>query len=326
MSFDRRTFLLQLCALAALPVSARAQGDFPSKPIRFIVPYSAGGPADMMARLVQPGLQQVLGQPVLVENRTGAGGNLGTDFVAKAEPDGHTLLLGASGPLAVNKALYRNLAFDPERDLRGVVQIGAFPLVLVTTAETPAKTPQEFIAWLKDGPESRRTFASAGSGTPQHLAAEMFARSAGLKLVHVPYKGAGPALVDVMGGQVPFMFEITAGAIPHVRAGKLRAIALTSAQRSPGLPDVPTLAESGLEDFEFTAWNGVSVPRATPDAVVERLNAAFRQVLSEPGLRAKWAELGALLPLGPASEFDALVRRDAQRLGRLVKEHGIRPD
>ena len=309
-------------SLVFLLLSANAAAQpYPSKPVRFIVPYPPGGIADLQARLVQPKLQESLGQPVVVENRAGAGGNVGTDFVAKSPPDGYTILFAASGPLAINKALYKSLPFDPDRDLRGVVQLAAFPMVLVVGKDVPAANVAEFIAWLKSGAKPQ-PYASAGNGTPQHLVAEFFAKTVGVKLEHVPYKGAGPGMSDIIGGQVPFMFEHIGGAMPHVRSGRLRALAVTSVERSAALPNVPTLAESGLRGFEMTAWNGVSVPRATPDTVVETLNKAFRHALNDPDIRARWAEQGSLMVAGSGAEFDALVKSESDRLGRLVRETG----
>jgi tripartite-type tricarboxylate transporter receptor subunit TctC len=322
LAITRRAALASGVLGLLAPAAARAQGGFPSKPLRFVVPYPPGGIADTMARLLQPLLAARLSQSVLVENKSGAGGNLGTEFVAKSAPDGYTLLFGASGPLAVNRTLYRgHLGFDPERDLRGVAQIAAFPLVLIAHRKLPADNVEEFLAWLRKGPP--KSYASAGNGTPQHLAAELFARSAGVKLVHVPYRGAALAMVDLVPGRVPFMFEIAGGAIPHIASGEVKALAVTSDRRLKALPDVPTLAEAGLHGFDFTAWNGVCVPHATPDAVVARLNEAFQHALRDPSLQRKWDELGSLVVTGPASSFDALVRSESQRLGALVQELGV---
>ena len=311
-------------ALALFLGNAAAQ-DYPSRPIRFVVPYPPGGIADLMARILQPKLQAALGQPLVVENRTGAGGNVGTDHVAKSAADGYTLLFSASGPLAVNKTLYRSLPYDPERDLRGVIQLAAFPMVLVVSKDVPASDAAGFFAWLKAS-ATPVPYASAGNGTPQHLVAELIGKGMGARLQHIPYKGSGPALADLIGGRVPFMFEHIGGAMPHVRGGRLRALAVTSAQRSAALPDVPTLAESGLRDFDFTAWNGVSVPKATPDAVVDVLNRAFRRSLEDPEVRARWAEQGSLSVAGSPAQFDALVSAEIQRLGRIVRETGATVD
>lgn len=319
---NRRQVLLAAAMGAATGV-AWGREDFPSKPIRFVVPYPPGGVADIMARVLQPRLQERLGQPVLVENKSGAGGNLGTDQVAKAPADGYTILFGTSGPLAVNKTLYKGkLPFDAEKDFRGVGQIAAFPLVLVVRPDAPFSTVPDFIAWLKASPQPR-AYGSAGAGSPQHLGAELFARSVGVKLLHIPYRGAAPAIVDIIGGQLPMMFENAGGATPHIRSGALKAIAVTSSQRLQTLPDVPTFQEGGVTGFDFTAWNGVAVPQSTPDPAVETLNRAFRAVLQEPAIRAKWTELGSFVVTSTPAEFDALMRAESRRLGALVTELGV---
>jgi Uncharacterized protein conserved in bacteria len=326
MTLSRRDALAGAMLGLLSPSGLLAQAPFPSRPVRFVVPYPPGGIADAMARLLQAPLQAQLGVPVIVENRAGAGGNLGTDLVVKSAADGHTLLFGASGPLAVNQTLYKGrLGYDPQRDLRGVAQLAAFPLVLVAHRKLPASTVTEFLAWLRGEPDAQ-SYASAGNGTPQHLAAELFARSAGVKLVHVPYRGAALAMIDLVPGRVPFMFEIAGGAIPHVRSGSLKAIAVTSEQRLKALPGVPTLSESGLPGFDFTAWNGASVPAGTSDAVVARLNEVFQHVLREPAIQQKWDELGSLVVSGPPAQFDRLVRAESRRLGALVTELGLVPD
>jgi tripartite-type tricarboxylate transporter receptor subunit TctC len=308
------------------PAALWAQGTFPAKPLHFVVPYPPGGIADSMARLLQPVLQAQLGQTVIVENKSGAGGNVGTEFVAKSQPDGYTILFGASGPLSVNKSLYKGrMGYDPDRELRGVAQLAAFPLVLIASKNAPFSSTQTFLAWLKKSGEAQ-SFGSAGNGTPQHLAAELFARSAGVKLVHIPYRGAAPAIVDMMGGRIPFMFEIAGGAIPHIKSGNVQGLAVTSSERLKALPEVPTLSESGLPGFNFTAWNGASVPSGTPDAIVARLNQAFNQALRDPAIQRRWDELGSLVATGPASQFDALVHSESRRLGALVTELGIKPD
>ena len=307
----------------ASPSVLWAQGTFPTKPLRFVVPYPPGGIADSMARLLQPVLQAQLGQTVVVDNKSGAGGNVGTDFVAKSPPDGYTILFGASGPLAVNKVLYKGrMSYDPDRELRGVAQLAAFPLVLIASKDAPFSSTASFLAWLKKSGQPQ-SYGSAGNGTPQHLAAELFARGAGVKLVHIPYRGAAPAIVDMLGGRIPFMFEIAGGAIPHVKSGRVQAIAVTSSERLKALPDVPTLAESGLPGFNFTAWNGASVPSGTPDAIVARLNQAFNESLRDPAIQRRWEELGSLVSTGSPAQFDALVRSESRRLGALVTELGI---
>jgi tripartite-type tricarboxylate transporter receptor subunit TctC len=302
-------------ALAATPFPE------PGKPIRFVVPYPPGGPTDLMARILQPELQKRLGVPVLVENRAGAGGNVGTDMVSKSAPDGHTLLLAASGPMAVNGSLYKSLPFNPVKDLAPVIQISAFPLVLELHPGFPARTLPEFVAALKAKPNGYN-YASAGSGTPQHLVGELFNRRQGVQMQHVPYKGAGPALNDVLGGQVSVMFDIIASSLPHIQAGKLRPLAVTSAQRSSTLPDVPTLAELGMTGFDFTAWHGIAVAGGTPRPIVQTLNATLNAIFADPDVKKRWVALGTPVVAGTAEQFGSLIVTETVRLGRVVRESG----
>jgi tripartite-type tricarboxylate transporter receptor subunit TctC len=315
-------------ALALLSGAAHAQGDggWPSRPIRFIVPYPPGGPTDIMARILAPRMQQALGVPVLVDNRAGAAGNLGTDLVAKAAPDGYTLLLAASGPMAVNPTLMRSTPYNPLRDLAPVVQLSAFPLVLEVPATSKITTLREFITWVKSQPAGSVSYGSAGTGTPQHLAGALFDTLAGTTLQHVPYKGAGPALSDLMGGQVSAMFDIIGSSVQHIRAGKLRPLAVTGHTRSPALPAVPTAIEAGLPGFEMQAWHGLSVPAATPAPVIAKLNAVVVKAFDEPEVRQRWAEIGSEVVAGSPEKFGALVRSESQRLGKLVRDIGASED
>lgn len=320
-----RRFLLAACVLALvapLPLTAQAADPYPTpgKPIKFIVPYPPGGPTDLMARLLAPGLQQRLGVPVIVENRAGAGGNLGTDNVAKSAPDGHTLLLAASGPMSVNQTLYKSLPYNPIKDFAPVIQISAFPLVLEVNPAFPARTMKEFLAAIKAQPTAFN-FASAGNGTPQHLAGEIFNKHAGVKMQHVPYKGAGPALNDVLGGQVPVMFDILASSVQHLQAGKLIPIAVTTPQRSPALPKVPTMAELGIP-IDFSAWHGIAVAAGTPAPIIKQLNEALNAMFAEPAMKQRWAEIGSPIIGGTPERFGSLVLTESVRLGRIVKESG----
>jgi tripartite-type tricarboxylate transporter receptor subunit TctC len=319
-----RRSLLACLLLAALcaPLAGRAAEPYPTpgKPIKFVVPYPPGGPTDLMARILAPGLQQRLGVPVVIENRAGAGGNVGTDGVAKSAPDGHTLLLAASGPMAVNPSLYAALPYNPIRDLAPVIQISAFPLVLEVHPSFPSRTLKEFTATLKARPTAYN-FASAGNGTPQHLAGEIFNKQAGVKMQHVPYKGAGPALNDVLGGQVPVMFDIVASSIEHIKAGKLVALAVTSAKRSPVLPQVPTMAELGLP-IDFSAWHGIAVAAGTPAPIVKKLNETLNAIFAEPAVKKRWEEIGSPVIGGTPEQFGSLILTESVRLGRVVKESG----
>ena len=325
----RRRMALGLLLLAAAGVaapSAAQPAGYPSKPVRFVVPYPPGGPTDLMARLLQPELQPRLGVPVIIDNKAGAGGNVGSAEVARQAPaDGHTLLLAASGPMAVNQSLYKTMPFDALTDLAPVVQISSFPLVLEVHPSLGLKTLKDFIAQSKARPDDF-SYASAGNGTPQHLAGEIYAKSQSLKLSHVPYKGAGPALNDVLGGQVRVMFDIVASSLPHLQAGKLVPLAVTSAQRSPLLPNVPTMAEAGLPNVEITAWHGIAVRAGTPRPIIDRLNAAVNDAFRNPAFRKKWEELGTPVVGGTPEQFGQLIRSEAVRLGRVVKESGATVD
>ncbi len=306
------------------PGLAQAGGEWPSRPIKFVVPYPPGGPTDLMARILAPKLQAALGQPVLVENKGGAGGNVGTDQVAKGAADGHTILLAASGPMAVNKSLYKALPFDPLKDLAAVAQISSFPLVLEVHPSFPATDLKSFIAYLKGNP-GKVSFASAGSGTPQHLAGELFKVVTNTFMLHIPYRGAGPALNDLLGNQVPVMFDIVASSLQHIKAGKLRPLAVTSLTRANVLPDVPTIADT-VPKFEFTAWHGIAVAANTPRPIVDRLNAEINKAFADPEVKARWAEIGSANVAGKSEAFAELVRSESARMAEVVKRSGAQPD
>lgn len=313
----RRGLLASLLIAGALPAWAQE-----NKVVRFIVPYPPGGPTDLMARILAPAMQQRLGMPVVIENRAGAGGNIGTDVVAKSAPDGMTILLASPGPLSVNPSLFKNMPYDPQRDLAPVIQISKFPLVLEVNPQLPVKDIHEFMAYVKANP-NKLSFGSAGNGTPQHLVGMMFNVAAGVSMQHVPYKGAGPALVDLIGNQIPLMIDILGSSIGHIRAGKLRPLAVTTTTRSPVLPDVPTLDETVLRGFDFYGWHGISVAGKTPPAIVQRLNAMFNDIFADPAIRAQWEALGTPVVGGTPEAFGALVRFDAVRLGKLVRDAGV---
>jgi tripartite-type tricarboxylate transporter receptor subunit TctC len=317
--------LAAACSLhagAALAADAYPQ---PGKVIKFVVPYPPGGPTDLMARILAPELQKRLGTPVIVDNRAGAGGNLGTDLVAKSAPDGYTILLAASGPMAVNASLYKAMPYNPIKDLAPVIQISAFPLVLEVPASSPVRDLKTLVAAAQARPENF-SFASAGNGTPQHLAGELFNRRIDAKMQHIAYKGAGPALNDVLGGQVPLMFDILASSLQNISAGKLRPIAVTTARRSPALPNVPTLAELGMTGFDFSAWHGIAVTAATPRHIVMKLNATLNAIFADPAVKKRWEEIGSPVVGGTPEQFGSLVLTESVRLGRLVKESGATLD
>jgi tripartite-type tricarboxylate transporter receptor subunit TctC len=304
---------------------AAAASDYPSKPIKFIIPYPPGGPTDAMARLIQVPLQAKLQQPVIIDNRPGAGGNIGTDFVAKAPADGYTILLAASGPMAVNKTLYRSIPFDSQKDFAPIIQISAFPLVLEVHPSVPANNIKQFLALAKDKPTDLG-FASAGNGTPQHLAGELFNTATGLKLQHIPYKGAGPALIDVLGGHVKVMFDILGSSVQYIKTSKLRPLAVTTASRSPALPDVPTMAEAGLPGYDISGWHGIAAPAATPKPIIAQLNKTINEIFADPEFRKRWEELGTPIVGGTPEAFGALVKSDTVKLGKLVKDAGVTVD
>lgn len=319
------------CAvLACLPLAGPVLAQpATSKPVRFVVPYPPGGPTDLMARILQPAMQARMGRPVVVENRPGGVGNLGTDFVAKSPPDGDTILLASPGPLSVNPSLMKSMPYDPQRDLAPVIQISKFPLVLVVNAKGPSneiRDVKEFLARGKAGGPDRITFGSAGNGTPQHLVGAMVNSVAGTSMQHVPYRGAGPALADLMGNHITSMFDILGSSMSHIKAGNLRPLAVTTATRSPALPDVPTLAESGLPGFDFYGWHGISVAGKTPPAIVDRLNKMFNDIFADPAIKKQWEELGTPVVGGTPENFGRLVRTDTERLGKVVRDAGITLD
>ena len=319
--------LAALVALSALmPLASQAQDAYPSKTIRFVVPYPPGGPTDLMARMIQVELQKRLGVSVFVDNKSGAGGNLGSAEVAKQAPaDGHTLLLAASGPMAVNASLYKNMPFNALTDLAPVIQISSFPLVLEVNPKLGIKTVSELVALAKSK-KVALSFASAGNGTPQHLAGEMFNAQMTGKIAHIPYRGAGPALNDLLGGQVDVMFDILGSSLQYIQAGKLTALAVTSAKRSPLLPDVPTMAEAGINGYEFTGWHGIAVRAGTPIPVIEKLNVTLNAIFKDADFHKKWETLGTPVVGGTPAQFAELIKRDTVRLGKVVKEAGVTLD
>ena len=329
---QRRTLLnTSLAALTTLSAvgfapAAMAQDGWPSKTIRFVVPYPPGGPTDLMARLLQGELTKRLGVAVVVDNKGGAGGNLGSAEVAKQAPaDGHTLLLAASGPMAVNPTLYRSMPFNPLTDLAPVIQISSFPLVLEVHPGLGVKSVKDLIAQAKQT-KNPLSYASAGNGTPQHLAGELFNTQMGIDMAHIPYKGAGPALNDVIGGQVGVMFDILGSSLPHIQSGKLLPLAVTSSKRVPQLPNVPTMAEAGVTGYEFGAWHGIAVRAGTPQPIIDKLNSTLNAIFKEPDFRAKWEAIGTPVVAGTAAAFGDLIRRDTVRLGKVVKDSGATVD
>jgi tripartite-type tricarboxylate transporter receptor subunit TctC len=324
-AMPRRRNLLALAGLAA-PALARGQAAAwaPSRPVRFVVPFPAGGATDVAARILGERLTETLGQPVVVENRTGSSGNIGMENVVRSAPDGHSLLMGTSGALTVNPHIFPNLGFDPAKDLAPVSLAFTTDNALIVNPNMPAKTVAEFLALARSRPGAF-SYGSAGAGSSTHMAAELFRLAAGIQVLHVPYRGSAPALNDTVAGNVQFMVDQLPSCIGQIRAGQVRALAVTGPRRSPLLPDVPTMAEAGLPGAENTSWGAVLVPAGTPEAAVERLNAALREAVGVPAVRERMAQAGADAAASSPAELAALMRRETERWGKVVKEAGISP-
>ena len=320
---NRFAFLISLFLLFS--TAAFAQSPWPDKPVRWIVPYAAGGFADIRARRIGIDLAKRLGQPVVIENRTGAGGVIGTDAVAKAAPDGYTIGMGNLAALAVNVSLMKKLPYDPLKDLQPVVLIERSALILTAGPALQSKTLQELIAFAKANP-GRLGFGSSGVGGAHHLSGEMLKLRTGIDIVHVPYKGGAPAAADVMAGHLPMMFEMGYAAVPSVKGGKIRALAVTSTRRLPLLPDVPTMAEAGLPGFESANWQGLVVPAATPRAIVERLNREFNAILALPEQREAILSTASEVGGGTPEEFRDLIRSETAKWAEVVKAAKIQPE
>ena len=319
----RRTFLASLGALMAAS-QARAQ-DFPSRPIRIISPFAAGGGSDFLARMLAVKLGIALGQPVIVENKAGAGGMLGTDFVAKAPPDGYTILIGSNGPLAVSPAFGSRMPYDPVRDLQPVALLTKQPFVLLTNASMAAKDLREFLQLAKSQP-GRLNYGTPGSGSAPHLAIEMLKMKAGVFITHVPYKGGPPALNDLLAGQIQLATADPNTAMPLLKQGRLRALAVTTAKRSPLLPDVPTVAEAGIAGYEVAGWFGALVPAGTPQAVVQRLNLEIAKAMGSPEAREALAGLGGELLATTPAQFSTHIAAETQRWRELIKTMNLKAD
>ena len=311
-------------ALAALPLLAHAQA-WPSRPIHIVAPSTPGDAPDVIARIVADKLSVALGREVVVDNKPGAGGVVGSEFVAKATPDGYTLIMGNAGSHGINAAVYAKLPYDIQRDFAPVSQIAVAPNIFVVNPNVPAKTVQEFIAYAKSRP-GQLAYASGGNGSSSHMSMELFKSMTGADLIHVPYKGSSPALTDVVAGNDVAMFVNMPPAVPLVKAGKLRALAVTTLTRSPLMPDVPTVSESGLTGYETVAWFGVLAPAGTPKDVVNRLSAELAKIAHSPEMRERLTSLGAE-PVGSTPEaFSAVIARDIAKWTALSKSVGIKVD
>lgn len=292
--------------------------DYPSRAIRLVVPYSAGGTVDILARLVGNKLHDSLGQPVLVDNRTGAGGNLGGDLVAKADPDGYTLFVSPPGPLSINLGLYPNMPYNPLRDFAPVTLIAEVPNLLEVNPRVPATSVAALVAYAKANP-GKLNFASQGSGSTTHLASELFKSRAGIDIVHVPYRGSAPALSDLVAGNVELMFDNLGSSLPFIRSGDLRALAIGGTQRSPALPDLPTFIESGFADFESTTWFAMVAPARTPPAVVARLHDATAAALTSPDILSRLADLGAVAVGSTPEALGARMTAETERWVAVIR-------
>jgi tripartite-type tricarboxylate transporter receptor subunit TctC len=314
---------LGVVTLSVVSTLAAAQA-YPAKSVTIVVPWPPGGPSDIAARPMAKGLQDELGKPFIIDNRGGAGGNIGSDLVAKAAPDGYTLLITSSAPIVINPSIYKKMPFDPAKDLAPITNLIRVPLVLAVNPSVPAKSLQELIAYIKGRKDMQ--YASSGNGTPQHLTAELFKTTAKLDMIHVPYKGSAPAITDLLGGHVPLMFDSTIAILPHIKAGKLRAIAVTSNKRSPQLPDVPTFAEAGMPGFESYAWYGFFAPAKTAKDVIAKLNAAAIKVMKGPDYQRVLTDTGSEFVGDSPENFAKFVQAETAKWGKVAKDTGATVD
>ena len=317
-----RAFLLSFVIFAG---AAHAADRWPDRPIHFVVPYPAGGPLDAVARLTAQKVSADVGQPIVVENRPGAGGNIGAEYVARAAPDGYTLLLGAVATHAINPTLYAHIPYDAQKDFEPVTQIASTPNVLIVNPSLPVHSVREFIAYAKAHPGTLN-FGSGSTGSAGHLAGELFKRMAGIDMTHVPYKGAAPAMTDLIAGQVQLMFDNLASALTQIKAGKVRALAVTTAKRTPLAPDLPTIAESGLPGFDINTWFGLFVPAKTPQPVVQRLHDEFVKALNAPDVREKMLALGAEPVGNTPAQFAAYIKSESEKYAKVIKASGAKVD
>lgn len=313
-------FLLALAAATAL-----AQADYPNRPVTLVVPFPPGGGTDTGARIVAQRLSMRWGQPVVIENKGGASGQLGADFVAKARPDGYTILMGNIGTQAINPILYKKLPYDPDKAFAPISLVAELPLAMMVNPGVPAKSAKEFIALARSQP-GRLNYSSSGGGGAPHLAAEMFKEGTGTFIVHVPYRGGGPAVSDLLAGNVQLSFMTVLEAIGHIKAGKLRALAVTSQQRVSALPDVPTLAESTVPGFNSISWIGLLAPAGTPPAVVDKIAADLREVINAPEVKSRLVDLGGVPRSTTPAEFSKMIDDDRKRYTAIIKNRGITLD
>ena len=317
------TTLLAAATVSAIPSTALAQQDYPNKPVKWIVPYPPAGTTDVLARMVAQWLTEKMGQPFVVENRPGAGNNIGTEAVIKSPPDGYTMLL-VNPANGINATLYKNLNFNFIRDIAPVAGLVRTPNVMEVTNSLPVKTVKEFIDYCKANP-GKINMASSGSGTSVHLSGELFKFMTGCDMVHVPYKGAGPALVDLIGGQVHVLFDNLPSSIGHIRGGRLRALGVTSEGREPSLPGVPTVGET-VPGYEATAWFGIGMPKGTPREIINKVNAEVNRALADPKMRERLAELGGKPIAGTPEDFGRVIAAETAKWEKVVTASGAKPD
>ena len=323
---SRSVWALALATLfmLAAPMAAQAQAAYPDKPIKFVVPYPPGGGTDVVARIVQQRLQAALGQPIVIDNKGGAGGSLGTDIVAKSAPDGYTVLFTLSSH-TINPAIFPKLPYDTLKDFEPVGLVASLPQLLAANMAVPVRTVADVVAQAKAAPD-KFSFASVGNGSPGHLAGELMVLRTGAPMAHIPYRGGGPAVTDVMGGQVPLLWVSIPAAAAQVKAGKLRALAVSTTKRSPAFPDVPTMQEAGVADFEVDSWYAMLVPAKTPRPIIDKLNKALNTVLSEPAIRAQLIEQGADAVGGTPEALGKVIAAEVPKWVKLAKDANIKAD
>ena len=317
--FDR------IVAIAVLAISCTAQAEYPEKPVRLVVPFAPGGVTDASARVIAEALTKRLGQPVIVDNKAGASGNIGTQNVVAAPPDGYTLVLGYDGTLVINPHIFANIPFDSLTDLAPVGKIGDAILIIVAHPSFTPRTMKELIEYSKKQPNGV-PYGTSGVGSTPHIASELLNQRTGSKLVHIPYKGGGQAMGDALGGQIPLVYTAVAGALPHLQGGRLVAIAVSSAKRAPSLPNVPTIMESGIADFEVNSWVGILAPAKTPRPIIEKLNRELNAVLASSEIVEKLLTLGITAEPGTPEAYGAQIKRDYAKNGKVIKAAGIKAD
>jgi tripartite-type tricarboxylate transporter receptor subunit TctC len=318
-------FSVGVAVMVAMLQSAAWAADYPARPIRMIVPYAPGGASDFFARIVAERLSAAWGQQVVVDNRAGAGGNIGSDIVAKANPDGYTMLLGTSGSNAVNPSLYSKMPYDAKRDLALIAMVASTANILVVRSAHPAKSVQDIIRMAKAKP-GKVTYGSSGVGSVLHLSGELLKTVVGINIVHVPYKGTGPSMIDLLGGQIDMVFSNLPPAVPYVQEGRMRGLAITTAARSPVLPNVPTMIESGVPNYDVASWFGVMVPAKTPGAVAEKINREVQRILKTPKMQEQLKAQGADPMFKSAREANAFFHEEIAKWAKVIKASGAKAD